>query len=46
MTTDFDSIWAETPSRKTLLSLLERTEMMEEVSGSSIHIMTVGRRGE
>lgn len=46
MARDIDSIWAEPHSRKVLLRLLERTEMIEEVSGSSFHIMTVGRRGE
>jgi hypothetical protein len=46
MARDIDSIWAEAHGRKVLLSLLERTEMIEEVSGSSFHIMTVGRRGE
>jgi ubiquinone/menaquinone biosynthesis C-methylase UbiE len=45
MVRDIDSIWAEPHGREVLLSLLERTEMSEEVSGSSFHIMTVGRRG-
>lgn len=44
MARDIDSIWAEPHGRKVLLRLLERTEMIEEVSGSSFHIMTVGRR--
>ncbi len=44
MARDFDSIWAEPHGRKVLLSLLDRTEMIEEVSGSSFHIMTVGRK--
>jgi ubiquinone/menaquinone biosynthesis C-methylase UbiE len=46
MARGIDSIWTEPHGRKALLSLLERTEMIEEVSGSSFHIMTVGRRGE
>jgi len=45
MARDIDSIWAEPHGRNVLLSLLERTEVIEEVSGSSFHIMTVGRRG-
>jgi ubiquinone/menaquinone biosynthesis C-methylase UbiE len=44
MARDFDSLWAQSHGRKVLLSLLERTEMIEEVSGISFHIMTVGRR--
>jgi len=45
MAGDFDSIWAEPHGRKVLLGLLERTEMMEEISGSSFHIMTLGKEG-
>ena len=41
---DIDSIWAEPKSREALLSFLERTETIEEMSGTSFHIMTVGQR--
>ena len=40
---DIDSIWSEPHSRNVLLSLLERTEEIEEIRGSSFHILTVGR---
>jgi hypothetical protein len=38
-----DFIGAEPHGRKVLLRLAERTEMIEEVGGSSFHIMTVGQ---
>lgn len=41
---DVDSIWAELHSREVLLKMLERTATIEEISGLSYHVITVGQK--
>lgn len=41
---DIESVWADPASKKALLNLVTQAEMVDENSGTSFHVMTVGRK--
>ncbi|HXW92184.1 MAG TPA: hypothetical protein VEK33_16660, partial [Terriglobales bacterium] len=41
---DIDAAWADPNSQEALLNLVAQTEMIDEISGVSFHVMTVGRK--
>jgi ubiquinone/menaquinone biosynthesis C-methylase UbiE len=41
---DIEAVWADPTSKEALLNLVAQTDMIDETSGVSFHIMTVGRK--
>jgi len=41
---DMDSVWTDAQSRDALLRMLERSATIEEISGLSYHVITVGQK--
>jgi len=43
---DIDAAWANPNSKEALLNLVAQTEMIDEISGVSFHVMTVGQKAQ